>query len=97
MQILRAGSQPALFLNVYTVYEKGDFDMPLQGFQAHFFQQLCFGPVQPVGQIYIDFLGIDQTFGFIPESFFFAGADVADLHDRGGCIDAAAFQKDRDQ
>ena len=49
MQILRAGSQPALFLNVYTVYEKGDFDMPLQGFQAHFFQQLCFGPVQPVG------------------------------------------------
>ena len=50
------------------------FDVP------HFLQKIFFQIIELLRKIYINFLGVDQTAGFIPESFLLLLAVFAKLH-----------------
>ena len=53
--------------------------------------------VQLVGQIHVNLMRIDQTFGLLPEGIFLSGADVADLHDGWRSVDACALLENRNE
>ena len=69
----------------------------LQRLSAHLLQQLRLDLIKLVRKIHINLMRIDQTFGLIPESLFFSGTDVTDLHDRRRRINTFTVLKYRNQ
>ncbi len=57
-------------------------------FFAHFFQKSLLHVIEGLGEIYIYFLRIYETSGFIPESILLLFAVVAEFHDRWRLVNA---------
>ena len=57
-------------------------------------QQLILNMPQFIRQIHMDRMGVDQTFGLVPERIQFLSAVGLDIHYLGGFIYALAVQED---
>ena len=71
--------------------------LSLQMLHTHLFQKFALNLVEFFGKIDVDFVGVDESSGFVPEGLLFLFADFLDLHDAGRGVYTFALFEYRNQ